>query len=178
MKFVKWMFGFIGGLVALVAVIALIGSLLPQKHSATRSARFRQPPEALWQVITDRPGQTAWRPEVRIVELLFDRDGHAMWRDVDAHGQAVTFEAVVSEPPHRLVVRIADTGLPFGGTWTYELVPADGGSTVTITEDGEIYNPVFRFLARFVFGYTSTMEGYLEALGRKFDEQVTPGPRA
>ena len=29
---------------------------------------------------------------------------------------------------------------------------------MTITERGEIYNVVFRTLAKFVFGYTSTME--------------------
>jgi hypothetical protein len=41
---------------------------------------------------------------------------------------------------------------------------------VTITESGEIYNPVFRFMARFVFGYDSTMAGYLGALSRKFGQ--------
>ncbi len=43
---------------------------------------------------------------------------------------------------------------------------------VTITENGEIYNPFFRFMARFVFGYTVTMETYLKALGKKFSEDA------
>ena len=42
----------------------------------------------------------------------------------------------------------------------------------TITENGEIYNPFFRFMARFVFGYTATMETYLKALGKKFGEDA------
>ncbi len=46
-------------------------------------------------------------------------------------------------------------------------MPTGSGSRVTITERGEIYNPIFRTLARFVFGYTSTMETCLEkAKGR------------
>ena len=55
------------------------------------------------------------------------------------------------ESPSLLVGRIADPSLPFGGTWTYRIsAAAGGGSEVTITEDGEIYNPIFRFMARFV----------------------------
>ncbi|HZD05714.1 MAG TPA: hypothetical protein VE173_12380, partial [Longimicrobiales bacterium] len=59
---------------------------------------------------------------------------------------------------------IADEGLPFGGTWTYVLEPDAGGTRVTLTEDGEIYNPFFRFMARFVFGYDGTMRSYLDGL--------------
>ncbi len=66
-----------------------------------------------------------------------------------------------------LVVRIADLDLPFGGTWTYEIAPVAGGSTLTITEDGEIYNPIFRVMSRFVFGYESTMAAYLAAAEKR-----------
>ena len=41
---------------------------------------------------------------------------------------------------------------------------------VTLTEAGEIYNPIFRFMARFVFGYSGTIEAYLKALHAKFGE--------
>ena len=43
---------------------------------------------------------------------------------------------------------------------------------VWITEDGEIYNVIFRFVARFFMGYNSNIEGYLNGLGRKFGEPV------
>jgi hypothetical protein len=61
------------------------------------------------------------------------------------------------------VLQIANPALPFGGTWTYEVRPTPHGSTLTITEDGEIYNPLFRVMARFVFGYEGTMAAYLAA---------------
>ena len=54
--------------------------------------------------------------------------------------------------------------------WLFErIAPAPGGSAVTITEDGEVYNPIFRFMSRFVFGYYATLDefvGTLEARGR------------
>jgi hypothetical protein len=42
-----------------------------------------------------------------------------------------------------------------------------------ITEDGEIYNPIFRFASRFVLGYARTQEEYLQELGAKFGQSVT-----
>jgi hypothetical protein len=74
-----------------------------------------------------------------------------------------------ADPPHKLVTRIADPHLPFGGSWTYEITPTATGCSLTITEHGEIYNPVFRFVARYVQGYTATIDNYLKALHAKLD---------
>ncbi len=45
---------------------------------------------------------------------------------------------------------------------------------MTVTEEGEIYNPVFRVMSRLVFGYHGMMDSYLRALGARFEEDVTP----
>jgi hypothetical protein len=60
----------------------------------------------------------------------------------------------------------------FGGTWTFEVEPAADGCNVTITERGEVYNPFFRFMGRFVLGYSGTLNAYLQALARHFGETV------
>jgi hypothetical protein len=74
------------------------------------------------------------------------------------------------EPNKRLVTRIADPSLPFGGQWTYEILPAGDSTTLRITEDGEVYNPVFRFASRFIFGHSATIEDYLRDVARRFGE--------
>jgi hypothetical protein len=74
-----------------------------------------------------------------------------------------------------LVVRIADPKLPFGGTWTYEIAPIPKGSSLRIREDGEVYNPLFRFLSRFVFGHSATIDAYLKSLAKKFGEPPQAG---
>jgi uncharacterized protein YndB with AHSA1/START domain len=167
--------GLVVGLIALVGMMALIGWGLPQGHVASRRARFGQPPEALWEAITDVDAFPTWRPDVKRVERLPDRDGRPVWREVGRHG-AITIEQVDAQPPRRLVGRIADPGLPFGGTWTYEIAAVEGGSTLAITENGEVYNPVFRFMSRYIFGHHGTMETYLKALGKKLGETVVPEP--
>ena len=77
----------------------------------------------------------------------------------------------------RLAVRIADRSLPFGGSWTYDVTPAPGGgSELRISEDGEIYNVIYRFVSRFFLGYTASMESYLRDLGAKFGQLVEIEP--
>ena len=165
-------------LVALPALIVLvvvsIGAFLPSQHISTRAARFLEPPTAIWQAITDYEKFPAWRKDVVKVEALPDLNGKPVWREFDRHGGSIPFQVLVMVPPRALVTRIADPKLPFGGTWTYEISSqADGSSLLRITEDGETYNPIFRFAARFVLGYSRTQEQYLRALGAKFGQSVT-----
>jgi hypothetical protein len=44
-----------------------------------------------------------------------------------------------------------------------------------ITEDGEVYNPVFRFVSKFVMGQTATLDAYLKAMGNAVGEDAQIG---
>jgi hypothetical protein len=170
----KWILIAAGALVVLVVLVALVGSMLPARHHATRKARFRVSPEALYAVLAGPPD---WRTGVKSFGVLPDQDGRKRWWEEDSHRQKVTYELVEEKPPTRLVTRIADRGLPFGGAWTFEIAPAaGGGSELRIQEDGEVYNVIFRFLARFFFGYTASIEGYLRDLATKFGEPISIEP--
>ncbi len=153
----------LGGVVVLAA---LAGSLLPVKHIAVRSATFRQSPQQLWDVITGPP---TWRPDVQKYEDLPPSNGHRMWREYGSQGQKMTYEVIESDPPNKLVTRIADPHLPFGGTWTYLITPSDHGSMLTVVENGEVYNPIFRFVSRYIMGYNTTLERYFKALEAKLN---------
>ena len=166
MVVVKWIGVVILVILGLLAAIAAIGASLPEKHTATRSATFPAPPERVWAVIAGPP---TWRPGVMRYQELPPQDGHRVWVEFGKGGSKMAYEVVESEPPRKLVTRIADPHLPFGGTWTYVIEPADGGSRLTITENGEVYNPIFRFISRYVMGYNATMDRYLQALGKKLE---------
>jgi uncharacterized protein YndB with AHSA1/START domain len=153
-------------LVLIAVVIAAIGAMLPVQHVASRSAALAASPETVWRLITDVDGFPKWRPEVKSVERLPDRDGRAVWVEDTSSGR-ITLAVDRAEPPGLLVLRIADPDLPFGGTWTYELSPDGSGTVLRITENGEVYNPVFRFVSRFVFGHEGTIAGYLAALEKR-----------
>jgi uncharacterized protein YndB with AHSA1/START domain len=168
----KWIGLVIVVIAALAGLAALIGSRLPQSHSATRQGRFNVPPESVWSAITEVDAFPSWRTDVKKVQRLPDRDGQRLWVEEGRSGK-VTLAVERAEAPRLLVVRIADPDLPFGGTWTYEIARAGAGSTLTITERGEIYNPLFRFMARFVFGYEGTMASYFQSLEGKIAQTGT-----
>lgn len=157
-------------LVGIILLIVVIGALLPEKHMATAEASFHQPPSAVWQAITDYTKFPDWRGTVSRVQPLAPANGQPSWTEFDSHGGAIPHEIIESRPLQHLVTSIADPKLPFGGTWTYEITPTPTGSTLRITENGEVHNVIFRFMSRFVFGHRATIDAYLKALGAKFGE--------
>ena len=162
----KWVVIVLGALAALIAASALIGAMLPRAHRATRRARFRQKPEAIYAVLAGPPD---WR--IKEFGNLPDKEGRKQWWEM-SQGRRITYELMEEVPPVRRVTRIADKDLPFGGTWTLEITPDGEGSALRITEDGEVHNVIFRFMARYVFGHTGTIDGFLRDLGKRLGETV------
>jgi len=169
---VKWAAIIVGALAGLVLLMVAIGALLPRQHVATQSAEFKVQPAVLWQAVTDVSKFPQWRKDVKEIVPMAGGDARSGWTEVWAHGERVPIEVKEWTPPSRMVTRIAAKDLAFGGTWTYALTPANGGTALRITENGEVYNPLFRFLSRFVFGHTATMRNYLLALGESLGEHV------
>jgi uncharacterized protein YndB with AHSA1/START domain len=167
----KWLLVSVAVLVLVIAAVVVIGLLLPRDHVATTTAHINAPADSVWQALTDVRDYPRWRPGVRSVEVL-STDGALRWREHTDDG-AITFERSEEERPRRLVGRISDETLPFGGTWTYELEPETNGTRLTITERGYVTNPLFRFMSRFVFGHHRTQEDFQHALGRRFGHEVT-----
>jgi len=138
----RWIVLVVGGLVVLVAVVAIVGSMLPRNHVASRTLKVRRPPQDAWTAINQ--AMSASDVPVDIVE---------------------------SDPPRKLVSKVKETEKMFGGTWTVAIAPLDGGSTLTITEDGWVGNPIFRFVSRFVIGHHATMDGMLKQVAKSFEER-------
>jgi uncharacterized protein YndB with AHSA1/START domain len=162
----KWLVRIVVGLVVIGVMVFTVGSLLPQNHTASQTAQFSQPPETVWAAITDFASFPSWRSDVASVAQLAPQNGKPVWRETSHRGESITYAAETWEPPRHLVARITDKNLPFGGSWDYALSPNATGTTLTITENGEIYNPVFKVVSRFM-SKTATMDAYLKALAAR-----------
>jgi hypothetical protein len=162
----------VGTLAAAILLVIVIGLLLPKAHNASRSAVFKSTPEQLFALID---GPQTWRSNVKKYEPLSTSDGSRQWRETDNHGQTITYEAVDRRPPTLLQTRIVTPGLPYSGTWTLNLEPIGDSTVLRIREQGEVYNPVFRFVSRYVIGQTRTIETYLRDLGTATGQKVEIG---
>ncbi len=166
-----WSLVFLAAVLALIGLSVLAGKRLPQSHHAVCRASYRTAAQDIWETITDFEAMPSWRADLQRVERADERNGHPVWVEVSRQGR-MPLEVEKLDPPRRMVTRIAEPKLPFGGTWTFELSEVSEGVTLTITEDGEIYNPIFRFMARYVFGYHGTLKRYLTALGARLGETI------
>ena len=130
------------------------------------SANFAAPPDSVWEAVTRVEDYPAWRRSLDSVSLIPASGGKLSWRETSGSDK-LTFEAVTMERPSHFVTRIADKGIPFGGSWDYRIVADGTGSRITITENGEVYNPLFRFVSKYVMGHTSTIDKYLADLAAR-----------
>lgn len=165
----KWLGIVLGVLVALVVIVVIIGYMLPKTHVAVSSAQFHKPAADLFRTITDVATAATWRKDVERIEMLPANGNRIAWREV-SNGDVVNYEGeIVRAPqpgvPGRFISRIVSKDLPYGGEWIIDVSMNGDVSVVTVTENGEVYNPIFRFVSKYVMGHTATIDGYLRALG-------------
>lgn len=145
-----WIALYIGaGVVGLVVLANLIGLLLPRDHLAARCATFAKPPDAVWDAMGALAKEVATRDKLPI-------------------------EIEAEDRPRRLVTRIIDTGIPFGGRWIYELEPDGAATRLTITEAGFVKVPMFRIFTTLAPNATKTR--FLRALGARLGVPVVVEP--
>ena len=158
----KWLI--YAGLAVLIisAIIVLIGAMLPKQHVASGKVLVSASAGDVFALIA---GPSNWRGVK--YELL--SDSPLNWRETESGGDAITYERIETSPPKRIVNRIADPKLPFGGSWTYEIAATGNATELTITENGEVYNPLFRFVSRFIIGHTATIEKFQRSLTKHFE---------
>lgn len=159
----------VGCLVLAVVCVIVIGLVLPKSHTASRAAAYHATLERLFALLA---GPQTWRPDVLRYEVVPDPAGRELVRETTRNHETITYEIVNRKPPESISRRVATENLPYSGTWTYTLQLNGGSTIVRITENGEVYNPVFRFVSRFILGHTGSIDSYLRALGTATGEDV------
>lgn len=160
-------------LVLIVVVVILIGLLLPRTHTAAVEGRYGASADQLYDAIDNVEDGPQWRTGLQRVEMLSAPGEPKRWRETAEWG-TLAFVHESNDPGRRIVSRIVDEGQGFGGTWTFEITPVANGAVLRVTERGEVSNPLYRFMSRFVVGYYRSAETYVRDLGRHLGEDVTP----
>ena len=163
MTLLRWLGVIVAVVMAVGAVVYGVGALLPRHHVARADRVVEAPIEEVAARIRGVRDYPRWRPGVA-VEVRGEVDGAIVYVET-AGDDRIAYRLSEPTPGRRFVTVMTDETLPFGGRWTFDLEPRGRSTLVRIREDGEIRDPLYRFFARFVFGYTSSMTGYLRALG-------------
>jgi hypothetical protein len=158
----KILVGAVLAIAFLAGGVFALGATTPATHSAEASREIAAPPERIAARIRAVGAYPAWRPGVAVENLVADSD--AVTYVEIAEGDRIAYRLTEPEADARFVATITDESLPFGGAWTITIEAAGEGARVHIREDGVVRDVLYRFFARYVFGYTSTMEAYLNNL--------------
>lgn len=158
-----------GMLCAFFVVILAYGYSLPTAHQITMQRHYvHKTPDEIWRILVDYRKYSQWRENVYEITDMPSKGGYDAWKEVDADGHSVPYEIIGHSPGTQLIIEITDAKLPYGGSWTFDLLPDEKGTIVKITENGKIDNLFLRVIAHFVTGYTSSMNAWLNSLENKF----------
>lgn len=165
-----WIGVVIGAIVLLVLIAAVVGSRLPEGHRASRTLTLSVPRSELWARITDFSAQVEWNKRLSKTERLPDRDGCETWQDTYGRNKLILIVRE-STPQQRLVREVEDPAGYFSGDWTFELADSDGGSTLTITENGAVHSAIARAFMKLFWNNAAYVERYLRSLAESFGQE-------
>lgn len=160
----KYLLLLIGVIICIVLIIVIIGCLLPVKHTVSIELSLNAGSKEVWQRLRDIKAYPQWRNRLQSVEVQSD----SSWIEVDKKSHRLPLKIVSEEPMQKLVTEINSKDLPFGGTWVFTLRAVGGQTIVTIRENGEVYNPVFRFVSKYIMGHTASINQYAKDLEGSF----------
>jgi uncharacterized protein YndB with AHSA1/START domain len=162
----RWILGIGVALFLIFGLAFLVGLALPKGHRASRTMTLAADPARVFAIVSDFKRYPEWRPDVKKIEVDGNGGPGTIVREESTMG-TIPFKVETLVPPSRMMMRIADPNLGFGGTWTYDLQSHGTGTSLTITEDGEVYNPLFRVMQKFFFSPYKTIDTYLANLQKK-----------
>jgi hypothetical protein len=146
--------------IAIVIIVAVfVGRSLPVKHTASVSGSFSSSPEEVWKVVVNVGELKSWRKDVKDVTIT----GLDTFIENGSNGE-IEFRVSNSVPGVSHTTTIISKDLPFGGGWSYVFEKEGTGCKLTITEHGEVYNPFFRFMSKYIFGHDGSLKAYMKDL--------------
>lgn len=159
---------FFGVIIALPACLWVLGHFLPQSHTVSVSQTFDATQEEVYQLVTDIKSYPFWRSNVTKVAFLKTDGEIREWREYYTDNDPLSFR--IHKPDSSLVfTEIIGDDLPFGGRWFFNLENRETGTGLTITEKGEVYNPLFRVISKYFMGHDTTIRRYLADLERELE---------
>ena len=152
-------------ILALVALVFVLGLLLPKQREFVKTANLKNPPEEVFQIIAGFKKQASWRSDVQEIKVI---DQH-IWTEVPKNGTSITFRIKRKVKNQLFEIEIIEPK-SFNGYWvgTFERIPT--GTKIVFREVVIIENPFFRVISSIFIDLDKTMELYMANLKTKLGE--------
>ena len=159
-------------LASFIGLILWYGYTIPVKHTVSVSQHYDKTATDIWLAITQYDKYPEWHEDIYAIKELPEKGGYQSWKEVDADGHTVPYIILKHSSNAQLVIQTDNKDKDFNYTRTYDLIPDTGhkekGTTLKITQNGEIHNFLFRIIAHFFTGHSNDIDTFLRSLKNKF----------
>jgi hypothetical protein len=168
-------------LATFIGLILWYGYTIPVQHTAIASEHYDKTAPEVWSAIIQHEKYPEWHEDVYAIKELPTKVGYQSWKEVDADGNTVPFIILEHSPNVQLTIQTDDKTMDINYKRTYDLIPdtthLEKGTTLKITENGEIHNFLFRVITHFFSGHSGDIDTFLRSLKNKFitDDKANSG---
>ena len=160
-----WIWIAAASLLGLVALVFLVGTLLPERTRARGRLDVPLSPAEVWRRLADFERHPMSAGMCRGTERLPDENGLPVWIE-DLGSSKFRVQTVEAEEPRRIVRRMTDQVVPMTARSVIELEAIGSGTRLTMETDvtlarGTWHVPVMRVTLALFRGVRGGIKGYL-----------------
>jgi len=152
--------------VALIAIVLIIGLCLPKERTFTKTAVLNSDVTKVFHLVTDFKNQTTWRNDVKEIIGIDENT----WTEVPKKGTAITFKVkqkIVNEIFEIEIIEPKNFNEYWVGTFKQT---KENQTAIEFKEVVTISNPFFRTISYLFVDLDKTMDLYLQNLKQKLVE--------
>jgi len=152
--------------VALIAIVLIIGLFLPKERTFTKTAVLNSDVTKVFNLVSDFKNQTTWRNDVKEIIGIDENT----WTEVPKKGTAITFKVKQKIENEIFEIEIIEPK-NFNGYWVGTFKQTKENRTaIEFKEVVTISNPFFRTISYLFVDLDKTMDLYLQNLKQKLGE--------
>ena len=153
-------------IVAIIAIVLIIGLFLPKERIFTKTAVLNSDVTEVFNIVTDFKNQTSWRNDVKEI-IVIDQN---TWTEVPKKGTAITFKVKQKIENELFEIEIIEPK-NFNGYWVGTFKQTKKNQTaIEFKEVITISNPFYRTLSYLFVDLDKTMDLYLQNVKQKLGE--------
>lgn len=152
--------------VAIIAIVLIIGLLLPKERTFTKTAVLNSHVTKVFNLVTDFKNQTTWRSDVKEIIVIDENT----WTEVPQKGAAITFKVRQKVENEIFEIEITEPK-NFNGYWVGTFKQTHENQTaIEFKEVVTVSNPFFRIISYLFVDLDKTMGLYLQNLKQALGE--------
>ena len=150
------------------------GSSVPEAHTASGSEVIKADIDDVFAMQADVQKHPEWHDLVaEIKDYKEEEDGTASWHEVWKDGNEFGMKRTAYIEGKLIRVQIEDKAEVFNGSWTFDFEEVEGGTKVTITENGNIPNAFIRGMYHLTTEPDQTLKEHLKRMKTEAEKRAT-----